>query len=340
MSDPDWLGLPDLASRLLGGGVIAANDEFFADRENLIRPEEPVFRPHTFTAKGQEYDGWETRRRRGHPGEHDWAIVRLGVHGVVRGVVVDTAFFKGNYPPFVSIDACAADGYPAPGELGGWVAIVPRSRVAGDTANLFEVDDPKRYTHVRLNIHPDGGVARLRVHGHPLADPGWLDDVPFDLAALANGAEVVLASDGFFSPPVNMLRPGQSRFMSDGWETARRRDGGHDWAVVRLAAEAVLAVSDVDTSHYRGNSPESAVIEGTNTDDFADLSAADAWWPLAPVVRLQPDTAHRVRLSSDRAVTHVRLNIHPDGGIGRFRVYGRLTERGRADIERRWHETS
>jgi allantoicase len=163
--------LPDLAVRSLGGGVVAANDELFAERENLIRPEAPSYQPATFGHKGQVYDGWETRRRR-QPG-HDWAIVRLGLPGVVRGVVVDTAFFKGNYPPEVSVEGTSVEGYPTPEELqrAAWVPLVPRSAVKGDAPNRFEVEAPWRFTHVRLCLYPDGGVARLRVHGEVVPDP-------------------------------------------------------------------------------------------------------------------------------------------------------------------------
>ncbi|HEY3750217.1 MAG TPA: allantoicase, partial [Pseudonocardiaceae bacterium] len=192
----DWSQLPDLASRRLGGGVLASSDEFFAEQENLIRPQPPEYRPYTFTNKGQEYDGWETRRKRRDPVDHDWVIIRLGIPGIVHTVVVDTAFFTGNYPPFASVEGCSVDGYPAPDELLAqeWATVVPRSPLAGDTKNVFTVDSAERYTHVRLRIYPDGGVARLRVHGSPVPDPTWLTGRPFDLAALANGGSAAECS--------------------------------------------------------------------------------------------------------------------------------------------------
>ncbi|HWE88657.1 MAG TPA: allantoicase [Pseudonocardiaceae bacterium] len=336
--------LPDLASRAVGGSVVAANDEFFAPRENLITPEAPVFRPHTFTHKGQEYDGWETRRRRREPGDHDWAIVRLGMPGLVREVVVDTAFFTGNYPPFASVEGVALDDYPDVADLLGapWQTLVPRSALGGNTPNEFTVDSPVRWTHVRLRIYPDGGVARLRVHGEPVPDPAWLDDVPFDLAALANGGRVVRRSDGFYSPPDNMLRPGEPRVMGDGWETARRRDGGNDWAVVRLAAPAVPRVLEIATTHYKGNAPDRVAVAGIDArgaeSDDAALDDSAGWSEVLPPTRVQPDTTHRFRCT-DLAVTHLRLDILPDGGIGRFRVYGALTADGRAQLLDRWRST-
>ncbi|HEX3789570.1 MAG TPA: allantoicase [Pseudonocardiaceae bacterium] len=333
----DWAQLPDLADRRVGGSVISANDEFFAERENLIKSADPVFRPYTFTNKGQEYDGWETRRRRRDPGDHDWAIVRLGLPGVPAAVVVDTAFFTGNFPPFAQVEGAGLEGYPEAVDLANavWEPIVPRSPLAGDTRNVFEVAESRRFTHVRLRIFPDGGVARLRVHGRPVADPRWLADLPFDLAALANGGRVVRCSNWFYSPPNNMLQPGESLFMSDGWESARRRDADHDWAVVRLAAASTPRVVEVDTAHYKGNSPDRVSVSGIDAST-AELDDESAWWPVLPETRLSPDTAHRFRVSTDRPVTHVRLDVFPDGGIGRLRVYGPPTAAGRHDLAAGW----
>lgn len=321
--------LPDLASRRVGGSVLAANDEFFAECENLIKPEEPVFRPLTFTNKGQEYDGWETRRRRREAGDHDWVITRLGIPGIPKVVVVDTAFFKGNFPPFATVEGCAVDGYPDVADLvdANWETIVERAELRGDSKNVFRVDGSTRYTHIRLKIFPDGGVARLRVHGEAVPDPRWLADVPFDLAALANGGTVVECSDWFFSPPNNMLQPGESRFMADGWESARRRDDGHDWAIIRLAAAAIPRVVEIDTTHYKGNSPDRVSLSGL---------VGGEWVPILAQQRLQPDTSHRFRVAVDRAVEQVRLDIFPDGGIGRVRVYGRLTEDAVGALTERW----
>ncbi|EUA89409.1 allantoicase [Mycobacterium ulcerans str. Harvey] len=219
--------------------MIWANDESFAEKENLINPGPASYRPASFGHKGQVYDGWETRRRR-EPG-HDQAIVRLGVPGVIRGVVVDTAWFKGNYPPEVSIEALAVDGYPPAEQLasdGGWETIVARAKVVGDADNPFVVSSEKRWTHVRLSIYPDGGVARLRVHGEGRPDRRFLGAGPLDLAALENGGLVLDCSNRFYSSPQHVIFPGLARVMGDGWETARRRDDGNDWVLIKLAGPA------------------------------------------------------------------------------------------------------
>jgi allantoicase len=216
MRTHDFRPLPDLASRTLAGSVVYANDELFAERENLIKPEPAVFSTGSFGHKGKIYDGWETRRRR-EPGLH-YAIVRLGVPGVVHGVVVDTAWFKGNYPPFVSVEATSFEGFPTTEELtsANWVTVVEKSEVKGDSENPFDVSDAHRYTHVRLTIYPDGGVARFRVHSDPMPDPRLLTGT-IDLAGLENGGTVIDCSNMFYSSPLNILRPDRAHTMDDGW---------------------------------------------------------------------------------------------------------------------------
>ena len=321
---------PDLASRALGGGVIYANDELFADRENLIKPGDPVFQPHTFGNKGQVMDGWETRRRReaAGDGQGDSAIVRLGCAGVVRRVVVDTSYFTGNYPPEVSVEACGAEGHPSPADLAAaeWTTLVPRSTVTGDSRNEFEVTVEQRFTHVRLTIFPDGGVARLRVHGEPVPDPRLLP-ATIDLAALENGAVVTGCSNMFYSSPANLLMPGLARVMGDGWETARRRDDGNDWVAVRLACAGSVEVVELDTSHFVGNAPGWATLGY----DGGDLVARTA---------LQPDTRHRfagpVPVAGGPVAEQVRLDVYPDGGMARLRVFGMPTAGARAALADRF----
>lgn len=330
----DFTTLPDLASRAIAGSVVTANDELFAQRENLIKPEPSVFSTEDFGHKGKVYDGWETRRRR-EPG-FDYAIVRLGVPGVIRGVVVDTAWFKGNYPPFVSVEATSIEGYPSPAELelATWETIVAKSAVEGDSQNRFAVQDERRFTHVRLSIYPDGGVARFRVHGEPVPDPRFLSGT-VDLAALENGGDVVECSNRFYSSPLNILQPGRARIMGDGWENARRRDDGNDYVTVRLGAPGQVHRVEIDTSYFVGNAAGWASLKGLDgrTHDVADESA---WVELIPKTRLQPDTRHFFRVTEQTPVTHVRLDVYPDGGLARLRVNGQITPEARADGVRRW----
>ena len=315
--------LPDLASRALGGSVIDANDELFADRENLITPEPPTFHPHTFGRKGQIMDGWETRRRR-EPGS-DYAIVRLGCPGLIRRIVVDTSFFTGNFPPEVSIDACAVEGYPAASALASadWTPVVARSSIGGDTVNEFEVAASERCTHVRLTIFPDGGVARLRVYGEIVPDPRVLP-ATFDLASIEAGAWVTGCSNGFYSAPNNLIMPGLARSMGDGWETSRRRDDGNDWVEVQLACAGPIELAELDTSCFIGNAP-----------GWAGLSDG-AGRVLLERTALTPDTRHRFSLSNDLSVEQVRMDIYPDGGMARLRLFGTPAAPARAALAQRF----
>ncbi|MFG3119922.1 allantoicase [Streptomyces sp. NPDC048197] len=330
--------LPDLADRRLGAGVIAANDEFFAERENLLKPEPAHFDPELFGHKGKIMDGWETRRRRGTDGahpfpaeeDHDWALVRLGAPGVIHGIVVDTAHFRGNYPQSVSIEGTCAEGTPSPGELLAadvtWTPLVPRTAIAGHAANGFTVDPTRRFTHLRLNQHPDGGIARLRVYGEVAPAPDWLAALgTFDLVALENGGRVEDASDRFYSSPTHTIQPGRSRKMDDGWETRRRRATGNDWVRYRLTEQSVIRAVEIDTGYLKGNAAGWAALSGRDGED-------GTWTELLPRTRLQPDTVHRFLLDDAPAVTHVRLDIFPDGGIARLRLHGSLTDAGYARL--------
>ena len=344
--DEQWL--PDLLR--LRGSVAAASDEFYAAKENLIKPDAPSFVPETYDAKGQVYDGWETRRRRGPGGTlpddaaRDWVIVRLGEPAVVRSIVVDTAFFTGNYPQACSADASSACGYPTPEELtadaGRWQEIVPRALLTGDARHAFKVNSGRRFTHIRLNIFPDGGVARLHVHGEVVPDPAMLEGLTVDLAALQNGADIAARSDQFYSSPRNVISPGLSRVMGEGWETRRRRRPGYEWLVIRLAGRGVVNLAEIDTSWYRGNQPDFASLQALDGDPAGGSLADESLWrDLLPRVRLLPDTPHRFRVDGGPA-THVRLNVYPDGGVARLRLYGSLTDDGLAAIRRRWDETA
>lgn len=318
-------GLPDVASRALGGAVLHANDEFYADAHNLITARSPTHDPAAFGVRGKLYDGWESRRRRD-VGE-DFVIVRLAVPAVVHGVNIDTSFFKGNYPPFGSVDGATLLGYHPVDEViaAEWTPLVDQSDLGGDRANFAAVAAPDRLvTHVRLTIHPDGGVARLRVFGEVVPDPRYLGG-RVDLAALRHGGLVESCSDMFFSSPTNLLSPGHAQVMSDGWETARRRDDGNDWLVVRLAAPGVLHHAVIDTSRFVGNAP-----------GHARLSDAETGTELLPRTRLIPDTEHRFRIRAGGQVRLVRLDIYPDGGISRLRLAGVVPASWHEPIARRW----
>ena len=349
-STPAFTFLADLASARVGGRAIGANDEFFAPKSNLVKPEAPIFIPGKFTARGKWMDGWESRRRRT-PG-HDWCVLKLGMRGRIRGVDVDTSFFTGNYPSHCSIDAIDISstltrGQQA-GEGGPWVTILPKSPLGGDSHNYFEIPTLRQaqgrpelsrgtspapstgsgsWTYVRLNIYPDGGVARLRVYGDVVVD--WKEAArggkTIDVAEIRNGGLVLGASDMHFGAKDNMIMPGRAANMGDGWETRRRRGPGFDWAIVKLGTTADVRRVEIDTNHFKGNYPESASLEGCLAPGvtLADLGSVD-WTDLLPRPPLRPHDRHLFSKDLRRIgpISHVRLNIFPDGGISRLRVHG------------------
>jgi allantoicase len=327
----------NLASRWLGSSVIAASDESFGDKENLLTPDAPAFDPGHYGNRGEIVDGWETRRRR--DGGHDWAVVRLGTPGVITSVDVDTSFFTGNYPESCIVEACGSEGYPGPADLTGpatqWVTIVPRSPLSGDEHNLFEASDPHRFTHVRLSIFPDGGIARLRVAGHVVPDPRGLEALTIDLASQQYGGAVVASSDDFYTTATTLNRPGRARSMGEGWETRRRRGGGCDHVVFRLAFPGVIRRIVVDTAHFKYNASAEVALYGC-AQDAVPSGDSTAWLPLLGRTRLQPDTRHELASQCAQPVVMVRLNAIPDGGLSRVRLIGSIEANARRAAGYQW----
>jgi allantoicase len=330
----EFLQLADLASERFGGKVLEANDEFFAPKENLLKASKPVFIEGKYTPRGKWMDGWETRRRRT-PG-NDWCIIRLGLAGIIRGVVVDTSYFTGNFPTHCSLEACDL-GAAAPDKnemkrlkapTTRWIELLPQTTLSGDTSNQFSIGHAARFTHLRLKIYPDGGVARLRVYGEAVPEKGRISRGEFDLAAIENGGSVVASSDQFFGAPVNLLMPGSGKDMSGGWETRRRRGPGNDWVIVKLGIRGVVKRIQVDTLHFKGNYPDSCSIQACYVVP-SEAGGPEAAWPhwnqLLPQSKLKANHRHifRRELQNFAPCTHVRFNIFPDGGVSRLRIFGR-----------------
>jgi allantoicase len=330
-STAPFAALADLASARVGGRAVAANDDFFASKSNLVKAEPAIFIPGKYTSRGKWMDGWESRRRRV-PG-HDWCIVALGMRGIVRGVDVDTRFFTGNFPSHCSIDALDAPAGKKPRKLteAPFVEILPKSPLQGDINNLIAVDDPRPWTHLRLNIFPDGGVARLRVYGE--AEVDWTQvgraGRAVDLASILNGGLVLGASDMHFGARDNMIMPGRAPNMGDGWETRRRRGPGFDWAIVRLGTTGRISRVEIDTNHYKGNYPDRASLDTCLMPgaSLGELGSA-RWTTILPETKLRPNHRHYFskELRAPDQASHVRLNIFPDGGISRLRIYGTVAQ--------------
>jgi allantoicase len=238
------------------------------------------------------------------------------MRGMVHGVNVDTSHFTGNYPSHCSIEAVdmpaglkasshAVEGPP-------WITILEKTALRGNGDNLFQIADRRPWTHLRLSIYPDGGVARLRVFGEVAVD--WDRVAPgnkvVDLALITNG--------GWFL--------GEN--MGDGWETRRRRGPGHDWAIIRLGAPGIISKIEIDTNHFKGNYPDRASLEGVFAPNviFENLPGMN-WTTILPETKMFANKRHfftAKQLQASGPFSHVRLNMFPDGGISRLRVYGSL----------------
>ena len=317
--------LVDLAHPRLGSQAVAANDEFFAPKERLIDPAAPVFIPDKYDDNGKWMDGWESRRRR--TSGHDWCVVRLGVAGRIHAFDIDTSHFTGNFPPEASIEAWHDGGT---GREIVWETLVGRMDLKGNAHHLVKVDDDRLWTHLKLNIYPDGGVARLRVFGTIVKDWSSHDaDDMIDLAAMLNGATAAAWNDAHFGAPANMLAPGKGMNMGDGWETARRRVPGNDWSVIKLARPGVISRAVVDTAYFKGNFPDrcslqAAMVTGDETEEIAKNS--ENWLVIMTEQKLKADSEHvfEAEMMPHKPVGHVRLNIFPDGGVSRLRLFGKI----------------
>lgn len=325
MSNPfkAWI---QLEQPRLGTRVVYANDEFFGAKERLIDPAKPVFLPDKYDDHGKWMDGWETRRKRG-PG-HDYCVIRLGVPGRLRGVDIDTSHFTGNFPPSASLEACTSDeDLPET----GWVEILPAVDLEGNGHHFHRIGDERVFSHVRLNIYPDGGVARLRLYGEVVPLIEHADDV-VDLFALRNGGRALAASDEHYGSIHNLNLPGRGVNMGDGWETARRRGPGNDWVLVKLGRPGTICRVEIDTAHFKGNYPDRASVEAAYFEsDDAVRHDSPAWKTLLPAVKLSMDQQHYFEdeLEAIGPVSHARLSIYPDGGVSRLRLFGRIA--GEAD---------
>ncbi len=320
---PDFTNHLNVAAEKLGAKVLTCSDDFFAPKENLIKPGRGIFIADKYTEYGKWMDGWESRRKRG-PG-YDWCIIKLAETSIIHGFDVDTNHFLGNHPPFCSIEATniGNDDF----DKAEWIEICPKSPLNPGSQNFFGCTNNELWTHVRLNIYPDGGVARLKVYGEIKKDWRKISkDDEIDLAAALNGAKSIGCNDMFFSHMDNLLMPGAGVNMGDGWETKRNRTpNNRDWVVIRLAHEGLINRIIVDTKHFKGNYPDSCSIEAcnSNNDDYTKMQ----WKTVMEKSKLGPDQEHVYdkEILLHEPITHVRLNIFPDGGISRLRLLGKIT---------------
>jgi allantoicase len=330
MSEPAFTKLTDLAAERLGGKALYCTDDFFAEKENLLKQGRGVFIPDKYTDRGKWMDGWESRRKRT-PG-HDWCIIQLATAGKISGVDIDTNHFLGNHPPHASIEACyVKEGEVMKDDDSQWKEILPKSALQPGLQNFFPIDEQNIFTHLRLHIYPDGGVARLKVYGEVFKDWSLVSaNEQVDLAAAVNGAKAILCNDMFFSHMDNLIMPGRGLNMGDGWETKRNRTPNNkDWVIVRLAHPGLIDKILIDTRHFKGNYPDSCVLEGCNISQEMEGGIAGPsiqWTTVLSQSKLSEDNEHvfEKEIATKEILSHVRLSIFPDGGISRMRLWGRI----------------
>ncbi|KAI9876290.1 MAG: Allantoicase [Pleopsidium flavum] len=321
----------DLISKPLGSRILSCSDEWFADVSNLTTSTPPVQKPGVYTHAGAWYDGWETRRH--NQALFDWVVIRLGVaSGKVKGVEIDTAFFDGNHAPAIAVEGCfsGSDDEVLEENFRGWETVLGKQECGPSRRQAWKLakETKNAFTHVRLLMYPDGGIARFRLFGTAIpVFPESVDEV-FDLAAMVNGGITVACSDQHFGSRENLLLPGRGVDMGDGWETKRSREKGHtDWVIVRLGAPGEVKMVVVDTAHFRGNFPQSVMVEAINHPGPAPDTGDIGWVRLVAPQKCGPDKEHEFRKELEnvtrRTYTHVKLVIIPDGGVKRFRVFGR-----------------
>ncbi len=318
----------NLASARLGAQAVFATDDFFAAKERMLHDTDPVFIDDKFDDHGKWMDGWESRRKR--VAGHDYCDVRLARSGFIHGVVVDTSHFTGNYPPQYSLEACYVEGSNSCfDESTIWKTVIDKTDLEGDSQKAIQIDYPELVTHVRLHIYPDGGVARLKIYGEPQCN--WemvADDEIKDLALSLNGGRAIACSDEHFGQMSNLLLPDKGINMGDGWETARRRGPGHDWVIIALGHRGNLTKITVDTAFFKGNYPDRCSIQAACLSEVPDdiESTSENWAELLPEQKLEMDQEHHFKeqIKSIGAISHIRLNIFPDGGVSRLRLFGTI----------------
>ena len=321
----------DLVSERIGGQVLYSTDDFFAEKENLIKEGRGIFIADKYTERGKWMDGWESRRKR--TSGHDWAVLKLGAEGKIKGFDIDTNHFLGNHPPFASVEAISLDediaDWANADDL-SWEEILPKSDLDPGSQHFFEIDSDTIFTHVRLHIYPDGGVARFRVYGEVYKNWSKVNsDDLIDLALVNNCGKALHCNDMFFSVMDNLISPTTGKNMGDGWETKRNRTpNNEDFVILRLGHPGRVHKIIVDTKHFKGNYPDSCAIDVCNCDSDDDvLSGRHAWKTLLPQQKLEADKEHHFEkeiIQTEQPVTHVKLKIYPDGGISRLRILGTI----------------
>jgi allantoicase len=317
-------GLIDLAQPRLGTKVLFKTDDFFGSANRIISPTEPVFKVGVFDKHGKWMDGWESRRKR--TKGHDYIILKLGKPGAIKNIDIDTSHFKGNQPAMVSIEGANSNSNKI--KQLRWQQLLSKKKTKANSHHYFTVNSKKIFTHIKFNIFPDGGVARLKLYGS-IAKSNKLKNKKINLASLLDGASVIACNNEHFGKAENILAPGKAKNMGDGWETRRRRDKGFDWLILNSLDGKAIDKIEISTHHFKGNFPSRCSLQATYLSTSKSskqiVNSSVKWKYLLKDVKLSSNKVHLFKnnLMKKDKINFIKIKIFPDGGISRFRIYGK-----------------
>ena len=318
-------GLIDLAQSRLGSKIVFKTNEFFAPAKRIINPWPPVFKEGVFDKHGKWMDGWETKRKRGKG--YDYLILKLGRPGRISKIDIDTSYFSGNQPSKVSLHACFSKK-KLPNKNSKWTTILKKKPTKPNSHHFFNVKNKSIFTHIKLNIFPDGGVARIRIYGSMKILKNFTGKV-LNLTSVLNGATPIACNNEHFGRAENILATGMGKNMGDGWETRRSRGKNFDWLIIKCATAGKINKIQIDTHHFKGNYPDKCSIQAALIDkkisSRAIVNNSKKWKLLLNKVKLHAHQKHNFKnnLMKDKKVNYIKINIFPDGGISRIRVFGK-----------------
>ena len=318
-------GLIDLAQPRLGSKVIFKTDDFFASANRIINPSPAVFKEGLFDKNGKWMDGWESRRKR--TSGHDFLIIKLGKSGSINKVDVDTSHFNGNQPSMISLEGCYSKSKNIKDLK--WKTLIGKKKTKANSHHMFKSSSKSIFTHIKLNIFPDGGVARLRLYGSISKENNKFGNKTINLASLLNGASVIACNNEHFGKAENILAPGKAKNMGDGWETRRRRNKGFDWLILNPINGKKINKIEISTHHFKGNFPSHCSLQAAFVPDKKSSSSiiksSVKWKFLLNKVNLSANKTHvfkNILMKNDK-INFIKINIFPDGGISRFKIFGK-----------------
>ena len=323
--DSEIQSLVNLASPKMGTKILAFSDDFFGEVTRMLNDKDPIFIEDKYDNHGKWMDGWESKRRR--DGGNDWAIIKLGSAGIISKIEIDTSYFTGNFPPFFSLEGIYSE--TEPDKDSNWTTLIDKTSLIGDCKNDFELNLKETLNFIRLQIFPDGGVARIRLFGE--VKYNWKQfnsDEIIELSSLKLGGSILAYNNAHYGDVSALLSDGRGKTMGDGWETRRRREPGNDWIIIKLAQKGNIEKIEIDTAHFKGNYPDRASIQATSIDKNITtkdlIQNSDNWNIILDETKLSADNIHKYKINSNskNEATHIRLNIYPDGGVSRLRIFG------------------